>query len=127
MSVTATIEFDGIPEGYEPVRFGVPKQGEFYLHKTLILEATQDHYIDPMPVLIIRPVWLPPAWLKPGWIASNKGAVWLWFDHKPVFKSGKYWAVGDTCPVVINRRMLDFTPPPCTEPAKSLREIKEAT
>lgn len=120
--LTVPIDDNIVPDGYEPVRIGFPRRGELFFVQRQVHSATFDFEHDSQ--LIVRPIWKPPAWLKPGWIASNKGGVWLWFDQKPEFRNGEYWAIGDTCPVIINTRMLEFTPPPFTDPATSLREIR---
>lgn len=115
------IDSEIVPDGYEPVRFGLPNIGDHYLANGDIAVAT----VSISPRLIVRQKWQPPAWLKPGWIAMDGDGCWMWFESKPSLKGvdwypnqGEFCAIGFPC--------VEWTPPQAASPANSLREIDQA-
>ena len=113
------IDDDVVPDGYEPVRYGLPNIGEHYVANGEITVAT----VSLAPRLIVRRKWQPPAWLKPGWIWTDNALLWRWSAIAPTWnKHNKWWSNAPS--VEISREAFDFVPPPCTDPSQSLREIK---
>lgn len=126
---TVTIPVDGMPDGYECVRFGHPLRFEQYVDEYGRIETASCDYGDAC-YLIVRHIYKPPTWLKPGWIVANSRWQWFWCESKPQFVANS-WAMPGyfisltqaggkplTC--------FDFTPPVCTDHRQSLTEIKAA-
>ena len=114
------IDDDVVPDGYEPVRFGMPNIGEQYFANGDIAVAT----VSLSPRLIVRKTWQPPAWLKPGWIAMDANGDWWWTASRPNFLQGSWIESNDEGMFGLCPPYVDFAPPPCTDPSQSLREIK---
>ena len=77
-----SITLPGVPEGYEDVRFGRPKNGESLLNTRGDVEVATSDWVGGHR-LIVRKIWTPPEWLKPGWIFLNCDE-WFWTSGKVV-------------------------------------------
>ena len=80
------MKLEGVPEGYEAVRFGKPKHGEVFLcDNGQVQKARYD--FEKNTVLIVRklePVLdLSKVRLKKGWIAQDKNGSNYWFSERP--------------------------------------------
>lgn len=114
------IEEHLIPVGHEVVRVGNPKQGEKYTTNAREI-AVASHDMQ-MPYIIVREKWTPGMiTLKPGLVAMDKCGDWYWYSGKPYLDSGDWLAAGFD---MWGLNHLNWTPPPCTGPEDSLREIK---
>ena len=68
--------------------------------------------------LLLRPAWQWPAWLKSRWIAMDDDVGWYAFSSRPHMLNNGW---GGKCEF-LDSRLFDFTPPPCDDWTKSLRE-----
>lgn len=76
------IEFEGIPEGYEPVRWSVPNPNELFFDERRAAIATAG--TETVPMLIVRPVYKFPDFIPEGWwIAMDSDGAWEMFEHEP--------------------------------------------
>lgn len=115
------IDSEIVPDGYEPVRFGLPNIGDHYIDGRDIFVAT----VSIAPRLIVRKKWQPPEWLKPGWIAMDGDGCWMWFQSLPFLKGDEWFPrQGDFC--AIDLPCVEFTPPQAASPATSLQQIDQA-
>lgn len=123
-----------LPEGYEFVRYGTPKKGEWFMAHAANSTAVQSKLnwvsdFESNKRFILQPVappWDWPTWLKAPWIAMDKSGEWWGYEARPTVK-GSYWGkrnedVSDPYPKYddIPFWMLDFIPPTCTDWTKSL-------
>lgn len=73
----------GIPEGYEAVRFGLPKNKEVWINST----GTISNGLYNEPRLIIREITpvlnIKDVKFKKGWIAQDSNGNNYWFSAKP--------------------------------------------
>ena len=76
------------PEGWEPVRFGMPKKGESVFLGDVLTEERD--IICNYPVLIVRrtyqfPECIPEGWwlVKIGPTMPGKGISWICFEDEP--------------------------------------------
>lgn len=80
------MKLEGVPEGYEAVRFGSPVFGEWFVRADGTTEQAIANF-DASHWLIVRklqPVLdLSKVRLKKGWIAQDKNLVNCWYEHKP--------------------------------------------
>lgn len=81
------MRIEGIPDGYEVVRWGLAKKGELYLWEGgTVVDAQRD--FEQTHVLIVRKIEpvldLSKVRLKKGWIAQDKSGENYWYSHKPV-------------------------------------------
>lgn len=88
------MKIEGIPDGWEVVRWGKPKRGElFLLDDGKVTDAMFDFERD--HVLIVRKIEpvldVSKIRLKKGWIAQDKAGGNYWFSHRPVVKYGDNW------------------------------------
>ena len=119
------IKLPGVPEGYEQVRWGFPKEGEsFVCGSGLILTANFD--FDTVRHLVVRKIWTmqEDLKLKSGRIFLNCGD---WFWTRAILKpcmdaSDGYWC-HDTANTVNLSESTNFVGPDVT-PENSLIEIK---
>ena len=75
-----SITLPGVPEGWELVRWGLPKEGEsFVCGSGAVFTAAFDY--DTVYHLVVRKIWTPPEdlKLKPGRIFINSDE-WFWTD-----------------------------------------------
>lgn len=110
------IEID-IPEGYEFLRFDVPKENEYYIsHGNYIAQAKFDW--SDVYAVIVKPSWIPPAFLKPGWIVRDK-CSWRWHACEPV-RNSISWVSGGS---ELDLTHINWDPPPCANWQDSKRRI----
>ena len=91
----SSITLPGVPEGWELVRFGLPKEGEPFVNNSGVVEfAVRD--FEKYQRLIVRKIWTPPEWLKPGWIFIGAAGEWLhqWESPTERLHSGHWAASG---------------------------------
>lgn len=70
------IPIEGIPDGYEPVRYGIPDTGELFFFCGRIVAARSE--TEPGCLrLIVKKTWKPPANAKPGLTFYPDGKKWL--------------------------------------------------
>lgn len=121
MLTKVELEID-VPEGYEVVRYGLPKEGEVYLaacrKKPKITKAFRDYEVANK--IILQPIWQWPAWLKAPWIAMDEDRTWYVYEDKPHISRDTWINVNQMNS--IEDWAIDFTPPPCTDWTKSLRK-----
>lgn len=123
MLTKVELEID-VPEGYEVVRYGLPKEGEVYLaacrKKPKITKAFRDYEVANK--IILQPIWEWPAWLKAPWIAMDEDGMWWGYQEEPqVVKDS--WESRLNWYFNLNAEWAtDFTPPPYTDWTKSLRK-----
>lgn len=118
MKVEVEIEDGVVPEGQEIVRIGCPEKGERHvMSKGQCIIAGFDTTV---PFIIVRDKWTPGSVsLKLGWVAMDSGESWWWHREKPELECGE-WFSDEFIPL----KNINWTPPPCTGPEDSLREIK---
>lgn len=120
----ATIEVEGVPKGYEPVRFGTYAKGDKLVTVKGVVVTAEHDCMDEMCYLIVREEWTPGnITLKPGWIAMDANDVWCWYEQKPRFY-GETWQQSSGAVYELESVALNWTTPPCDGPEDSLREIK---
>jgi hypothetical protein len=99
-----------IPDGWEPLRFGIPKEGEF------IIPLTQWGGGDPVrvqpkevfstPRLIVRKKYDPGIRIKQGWSVWNNDGDWVASPKCRVLAEGVYGI----------QQLPGFVPPPDGQP-----------
>lgn len=79
------MKLEGVPDGYEAVRWGQPKKGEWFLDENEPLRATYDfEYHNNLIVRKTEPVLdLSKVRLKKGWIAQDRCGSNYWYEYKP--------------------------------------------
>jgi hypothetical protein len=88
------MKLDGVPKGYEAVRFGWAKAGDFVLNN-----FGQPEPIDEdMPAvlrLIVRKVEPVATWIhgvfQNGWIAEDSDGLIYWYSLEPKIHDGEEW------------------------------------
>ena len=113
-----------VPDGWEVVGYGVPRPGEYYLgHRGSGVYQAKAEYTY-IASFIIEQGWVAPKWLKSGtWIAMDKSGSWWVFGVKPERASSAFFVPAGTGRSLLNCRMMNWTPPPCTDWTQSLRQI----
>lgn len=94
------MKLEGIPDGYEAVRYGRAVPGETFLDSIgRVAHATVE---QDSPRLILRelppPVVVKPGVFKDGWVAQDSDDGFrgiFWFDKPPRAKNGKWEPVDD--------------------------------
>ena len=133
-SVTVTCSFDvEIPDGYEYVRYGIPKNGELYFSTGIndVVKATCDdrEYETEENKRVILKKIVPYTWpdyIKSGtWMAMDDDGKWYLFDTKPSLMIAGIWNNnGDSrsknSPLNIRGYFIDFPVPKCSDWTKSL-------
>lgn len=121
MKIEVEIEDGVIPDGYEVVRIGIPKCGE----KVVNFGVHTVEKVRGVVQIIIRDKWTPGnVSLKTGWVAMDYHGTarqWWWHETKPDYTAGVWHSTGS----MMRLCSLNWTPPPCTGPEDSLREIKK--
>ena len=113
-----TIEVD-VPEGWEFVRYGMPKAGEHWLDGVSAVHCAGFDYQD-TGCIIVQKAWQWPAWLKYSWLAMDRNERWWAYENEPnVFDRDIWYAGGDRFEV--SHKAIEFTPPPCTDWRQSKR------
>lgn len=119
------IEID-IPDGWEFVRFGVPREGESFI--TVTGKVSPYYFGCGLYRIVIRQVWQWPVWLKAEWIAMDKGGdCWWAFNAEPQVNEDCFggWFSPKDGRILYEKNHFDwctdFTPPPCTDWRKSKR------
>lgn len=90
------MKLEGVPDGYEAVRWGQPKKGEWFLDENEPLRATYDfEYHNNLIVRKTEPILdLSKVRLKKGWIAQDMDGENWWYSIEP--RSGdEKWDVPD--------------------------------
>jgi len=111
-----------IPDGWELAcdEWRLPKAGEFYLAKDLVIEANYDLSQKHIIVRKIEP-WKQPDFLNPGWIAMDENGDWFWFSNEPMLFS-RCW---DQCDCfIVELDCFNWTPPQCSDWKQSKRRIE---
>lgn len=106
------IEFEGIPEGYEPVRFGHVYDGESYMdyrsrvvtyRKTELRNESFENY------LVVRPIYQFPDFIPDGWwIAMDSGGRWYAYEREPSVQDTLWGPEGE---IALDLTDLNWTPP----------------
>jgi hypothetical protein len=85
----AQMKLEGLPEGYEAVRWGWPEEGEQFLNiDGKVLTTTTNHapVLDP-PRLVVRKVEPVATWprgvFQNGWIAEDEDRCQYWYSTRP--------------------------------------------
>ena len=118
-----SITLPGVPEGWELVRHGLPREGESFVGDRGNIQVAQRNFTSHHS-LIVRKIWTMPKdlKLKPGRIFMNFGD-WYWtsFECKPLRdRSSGFYSVGSR--VVNLSESTNFVGPDVT-PENSLIEI----
>lgn len=111
------IEVD-VPDGWEAVGYRAPEIGESYLLFDGSVSTVDGVFIYPVPIL--RRSWKWPPWLKAGWIAMDRNGHWYAYTHEPTPLDIAWSSAGGA--TWLSSGALAFTPPPCDDWTKSLRE-----
>ena len=112
-----------IPEDYELVcdymRF--PKVGESVLSNSGSIFEVHPKDGPAMNALrvIVRPAWVWPSWITAPYLAMDQDGSW-WLHQEEPDTQGGLW-VSDGCEVLLDKKLLAFDPPPCTDWCQSLR------
>jgi hypothetical protein len=100
------MKLEGLPEGYEAVRWGWPQTDESYLDAHGHIFVAQDDFIPTAyrPRLIVRKVEPVATWpqrvFADGWIAEDSDGQIYWHDHKPTPElEQQSWTGGRACPL----------------------------
>jgi hypothetical protein len=108
-----------IPEGYEATgEFRLAKDGEWYLSR----EGRVEMGFTVVAVFILRAPYQFPDWVKPGtWLVQDSGgALYLSPEEPHLSEFGWQWRGK---PVYgIPTKVMDFTPPACTDWRTSKRQ-----
>jgi hypothetical protein len=120
----ATVKVE-IPDGWELAcdELRLPKAGEYYLTKDLVMQAHYD-FFSCQKCVIVRRVepWKQPDFLKPGWIAMDESGEWYWYTKEPFCSpDGNQWFSGNS---VILMSEVNWTPPQCSDWKQSKRIIE---
>ena len=90
------MKLEGVPDGYEAVRFGKPVFGEWFVRADGKTEQAVDNFKE-LNCLIVRklePVLvLSKVRLRKGWIAQDKDGSNYWFHDRPTAIADRW--VGD--------------------------------
>lgn len=70
--------------------------------------------------VIYRPSWQWPEWLTAEWIARDADGEWWAFNQKPRASCGSWISEGGRY-FLLSKKLVAFTPPPCTDWRQSLR------
>lgn len=128
MNLEVEIEDGVVPDAKEIVRVGFYKKGEQVVTvKGTAVECLQDCN-DGFVYLIVRDKWTPGSVsLKPGWVAMDYGGgnrVWWWHEQEPQRSQHDGNVTWLSAGKMMQLCGINWTPPPCTGPEDSLREIK---
>lgn len=95
------MKLEGVPDGYEAVRFGQAKQGELFVATTGEIGVASTDHDQPRLIVRERPpivIWKHGVFNN-GWIAqdgeSGRNRI-FWFDKKPRQEDGR-WEPKDDC------------------------------
>lgn len=107
-----------IPEGYELAE-PLPrkaKPGEIRWQTNYDIPVVHDspEAMSCGTYFILREVWQWPEWLLAEWIAMDEDRRWWAFQNAPRLLSGS-WISEDGLMSWLDPRLVDFTPPPCTD------------
>lgn len=86
------MKLEGVPEGYEVVRWGKPKRGEWFLYDEVEPQQAEFDF-ETDSVLIVRKIEpildLSKVRLKKGWIAQDKdGQNYMYCEKPQLHESG---------------------------------------
>lgn len=92
------MKLEGVPEGYEAVRFGKPLCGELFIDEAVCVGLSKGElYGSYLIVRKLAPVLdLSKVRLKKGWIAQNKDGANCWFQDRPTTTADRWVGDGGT-------------------------------
>jgi len=100
------MKLEGLPEGYEAVRWGWPAVGELFLDSrgdVILCHNTHMPALGVKTIIVckVEPIatW-PRGVFADGWIAEDSDRQIYWHDRKPTPElETEAWAGGRTCPL----------------------------
>ena len=125
MKCEIDIDLGNLADEREPVAFRVPKNGEHFVSYDMCVQECEFLSQERMR-LIVRRRWQWPEWLTAEWIAMDGNGEWYGYDGEPV-TDGDEWQIHGGIGVEIDRRMVAFSPPTCTDWRQSNRRNPRAT
>jgi hypothetical protein len=113
------VEIDAgvVPDGYEPVRVGSPKNGEQFVSiNQEVFDCYDEKCLHKCPRLIVRKVWKPEISIPKGWFVykSRGDGGWYATPNEPRELCGGY--VSETKARIYPLSELCFVPPPDGKP-----------
>jgi len=107
------------PEHLDVVRYGYPREGEWYIGLDgNVQQATFDHDATMKP--IVREKWQWPEWLRASAVAMDGDGTWWAYSHIPRCNEVDNEWIGSQFIVRLDAFLMYWTPPVCEDWRKSL-------